>query len=502
MKTQQHRNMRHSQSTQNYSLTSISPTLPPIYPNNHNLHFFNPTHSGDLTSLKKYLSNLNFQIHELKISQNKLNKDSKQNKILIQEAITLSKSTPYPINLQMLLLQESKESQISNTNETQEQSNPNSNCNNNNNNALSSCNDERSTIPKESFQKLQAQKRIFTIKHEITYNKRLIKEKENEISNLKLESKVNRLITKNNNLIDTTNKIQWQSDKITEIENNIIPQKQNMKESIQSQISYQKAINNSLRQENTSIKERFATADNVNNKHAKNINALHEKCNNMKYKMNIAKQTETKRVNEIKLMNEKKQLIPQLKDIIQQNENELKTHSYEVDALKEENDNKQKCIDKLIEENKRINNQKNICARNIQRECYKEKEEFYNIRSQNECIDKDILVLKRENLKLQQQLEKADKQYKKKVNEIEEYKMNWGNEVSKVLVNELEFAVVRLEITDEVQEQKEVQPNNNNNNNDNGNNGEINNNNSNNNGEMNNNNNSNNNNSNENVNNK
>ena len=348
MKTQQHRNMRHSQSTQNYSLTSISPTLPPIYPNNHNLHFFNPTHSGDLTSLKKYLSNLNFQIHELKISQNKLNKDSKQNKILIQEAITLSKSTPHPINLQMLLLQESKESQISNTNETQEQSNPNSNCNNNNNNALSSCNDERSTIPKESFQKLQAQKRIFTIKHEITYNKRLIKEKENEISNLKLESKVNRLITKNNNLIDTTNKIQWQSDKITEIENNIIPQKQNMKESIQSQISYQKAINNSLRQENTSIKERFATTDNVNNKHAKNINALHEKCNNMKYKMNIAKQTETKRVNEIKLMNEKKQLIPQLKDIIQQNENELKTHSYEVDALKEENDNKKKCIDKLI----------------------------------------------------------------------------------------------------------------------------------------------------------
>ena len=477
MKTQQHRNIRHSQSTQNYSLTSISPTLPPIYPNNHNLHFFNPTHSGDLISLKKYLSNLNFQIHELKISQNKLNKDSKQNKILIQEAITLSKSTPHPINLQMLLLQESKESQISNTNETQEQSNSNyNNNNNNNNNALSSCNDDRSTIPQESFQKLQAQKRIFTIKHEITYNKRLIKEKENEISNLKLESKVNRLITKNNNLIDTTNKIQWQSDKITEIENNILPQKQNMKESIQSQISYQKAINNALRQENSSIKERFVTADNVNNKHAKNINALHEKCNNMKYKMNIAKQTENKRVNEIKLMTEKKQLIPQLKDIIQQNENELNTHSHEVDALKEENDNKQKCIDKLIEDNKKINNEKNICARNIQRMCYKEKEEFYNIRTINECIDKDILALKRENLKLQQQLEKADKQYKKKVNEIEEYKMNWRNEVSKVLVNELEFAVVRLEITDDIKEQKEVQPNNNNNSD-----GEINNNNNNNN---------------------
>ena len=459
MKTQQHRNMRHSQSTQNYSLTSISPTLPPIYSNNnHNSHFFNPTHSGDLISLKKYLSNLNFQIHELKISQNKLNKDSKQNKILIQEAITLSKSTPHPINLQMLLVQENKESQISNTNETQEQ---NSNCNNNASSS-SSCND-RSTIPKESFQKLQAQKRIFTIKHEITYNKKLIKEKENEISNLKLESKVNRLITKNNNLIDTTNKIQWQSDKITEIENNIIPQKQTLKESIQSQISYQKAINNALRQENTSIKERFATADNVNNKHAKSINALHEKCNNMKYKLNIAKQTETKRVNEIKLMNEKKELIPQLKDIIQENENELKTHSNEVDALKEENDKKQQCIDKLIEENKKINNEKNICARNIQRECYKEKEEFYNIRAQNECIDKEILALKRENLKLQQQLEKAERQYKKKANEIEEYKMNWRNEVNKVLVNELEFAVVRLEITDEVREQKEVQPNNNNN---------------------------------------
>ena len=472
MKNQQHQNMRHSHSTKNYSLTSISPTgsLPPIYPkNNPNLNFFNPTHSGDLISLKKYLSNLNFQINELKISQNKLNKDSKQNKFLIQEAITLSKSTPHPINLQVLL-QESKETQISNTNETQEQSNPNSSSNNNNNNnhqLSSSSSNERSTIPKESFQKLQAQKRIFSIKHEITYNKKLIKEKENEISTLKLESKVGRLITKNNNLIDTTNKIQWQSDKIAEIENNILPQKQNLKESIQSQISYQKAINNALRQENTTIKERFTNADNVNSKHAKSINSLHEKCNNMKYKTNIAKQSENKRVNDIKLMNEKKELIPQLRDIIQQNDNEIKLRVNEVDALKEENDNKQKCIDKLIEENMKLHNEKNTCVRNIQRENNKEREEFYNIKTQNEIIDKNILQLKRENLKLQQQLDKVNAQYKKKANEIEEYRMNWRNDVSKVLVNELEFAVIRLEITDDVHEQNEKQPNSNSNNNNN-----------------------------------
>ena len=207
MKTQQHQNMRHSHSTKNYSFTTLSPTssLPPICPqNNPNLNFFNPTHSGDLISLKKYLSNLNFQIHELKIAQHKLDKDNKQNKSLIQEAIALSKSTPHPINLQALL-QESKETQLSNTNETQEQSNPNnssSHCN-----ASSSCT-EKSTIPKESFQKLQTHKSIFCIRHEITYNKKVIKEKENEISNLKIELKVGCLTTKNNKLIDTTIKIQ------------------------------------------------------------------------------------------------------------------------------------------------------------------------------------------------------------------------------------------------------------------------------------------------------
>ena len=420
-------NLHYSKTSKTYLYTPLTPTnsLPYIYDKTNPLlnNSSSPSHSNDLNSLKKYLHRLHFEIKELKISQMKLKNEGKEHKHLIQEAITLSKNTSRPINLQELFTDNTKENQTSNTNHTKD--------------------DEKSTIPIDHYLKLQQKKNLFAIKKEIIFNQKMLRDRENEINNLKIESKVTHLINKNNSLIQTNNKITLQNEKINEIENYILPSKQSSKEAVLSQVSYNQAINNALKQENTSIKDKYNNMKNQNSKHVKTVNNLEEKCNNLKHKYNINKQIENKKVNELKMLNDKKEVVPLLKESVQQNEQELNSRSEEVSQLKKENENKQTQIDELNNSNMAIQNKIEECMKNIRREHAKEKEEYNKIKNENDAIDKNILLLKNENYDLKEELDKLIIKYNKKLaaekKDKNEGVKKYNKGISKIHEKEMEF---------------------------------------------------------------
>ena len=377
-----------------------------------------PTTSHGLISLKKKLNSINNAIHELKISHSKLKLDQEENKNIIKEAIISSRTTGHPIDMQ--------------GNPCLEENNKNQNDN------------EKSSLPSYSYKKLKEKKKIYCIKNEILMNQRMIKEKEQEMNQLLVESKVTRLIEKNNLLLETVNKIQLMNDNTNEIEKVLLPSKEQAKTSMLAQVTYHKSINNALKGEQKCIKENYIQIKNKNNELSKICSTLEERYNNLRFNYNSSKQIENKKIAELNSIIEKKEKIPELKEYIKRNGELYKEGVEEISKIKVEKENTDIIIGGLTEENNKLKNSISNIEKNKKKEMIREKEQYTNIKNKIEVINKEIMQIKSENNSIIVNTDKINATLTKKSNEyikqvkakMKKYEIEQNNEyefISKVV---------------------------------------------------------------------
>lgn len=354
--------LSHSNSQNNNISTSSQTFLPYL-----DVSFSNeiPTCSHDLISLKKKLNRINSLINEIKISHCKLKLEQEENKNIIKEAIISSRTTQNPIDIKINKDDDTKQ--------------------------------EKSTLPSFSYNKLKEKKNIYVLKNEILMNQRMIREKDNEINTLLIESKVTRLIEKNNMLLDTMNKIQVLTDKNKEMESNIIPLKEQNKNSLQSQVQYYKSINIVLKNEECTVKDSYAMRKGENSERIKAIAVQEEKFNNMKFKYNSYKQSENKKNNEAKQLQDKIDKVPEIKKFLVEKDEMIKVNNEEIAKIKKEIDDKEKIINGLIEETTKLKDAMIMNDKAKKREMAKDKETYTEIKNQIESIEKKIIPIKNEN---------------------------------------------------------------------------------------------------------
>lgn len=404
-----------------------------------------PTTSHGLISLKKKLNSINNAIHELKISHSKLKLDQEENKNIIKEAIISSRTTGHPIDMQC--------------NPCLDENNKNQNDN------------EKSSLPLYSYNKLKEKKNIYCIKNEILMNHRLIKEKEQEMNQLLVESKVTRLIEKNNLLLETVNKIQLMNDKTNEIEKVLLPSKEQTKTSMLAQVTYHKSINNALKSEQKCIKENYTQIKNKNNELNKICSTLEEKYNNLRFSYNSNKQIENKKITELKSIIEKKGKIPEIKEYINLNAELYNEGVEEITKIKLEKENIDITIDELTEENNKLKNAISTLEKNKKKEMIREKEQYTNIKNKMEAIDKEIFQIKNENNsiiikidKLNAGLTKKSSEYMKKVKtNLKNYKIEQNNKyefISKV-IKKSKFSINQSNDNMNTDNENNTEPNNN-----------------------------------------
>lgn len=368
-----------------------------------------PSSSGDLVALKRYLNKLNNEINKLKIANFKLQLNKEHHTNCIREAIEVSQTTNNPINLNyMIQAENSRNCENNNLIESDDINNKNSNNNNHNNN------ENKSTLPSQSVAKLQFQKYIYSIKREISKHHELLTEKQNEIEKLKVESKVTKLIDRSNCLRDTLNKTNLLISQVDEIEHLILPQKEQKKQSLLSLINYNKTVNTALKNEVNTIIDKYNEMKSRNTKYIKDLAIQAERHNNNRYRYNMNKQIENKRINEIKNMNDKLNKVPELKSYIENNNGTINDNTNELNKLKDEVNEKDNQIKQLEEENNKIRDEMRIHERNIRKEVNKEKDEFKKIRDENDELDKKLCTMKNELHQLIQTKEKLDTIIKKK----------------------------------------------------------------------------------------
>ena len=355
--------LSHSNSQNNLNISTSSQTFLPYL----NVSFSNemPTCSHDLISLKKQLNRINSLINEIKISHCKLKLEQEENKNIIKEAIISSRTTPNPIDININKDDNTKQ--------------------------------EKSTLPSFSYNKLKEKKNIYVLKNEILMNQRMIREKDNEINSLLIESKVTKLIEKNNKLLDTMNKLQVLTDKNNELENSIIPSKEQNKSSLQSQVQYYNSINIVLKNEECTVKESYALRKGENSERIKAIAVQEEKYNNMKFKFNSYKQSENKKNTEAKQLQDRIDKVPEIKKFLVEKEAMIQVNNEEISKIKKEIDDKEKIINGLIEETTKLKDIMIMNEKAKKREIAKEKEAYTEIKNQIENIEKKIIPIKNEN---------------------------------------------------------------------------------------------------------
>ena len=355
--------LSHSNSQNNINISTSSQTFLPYL----NVSFSDdfPTCSHDLISLKKKLNRINSLINEIKISHCKLKLEQEENKNIIKEAIISSRTTQNPIDIKM--------------------------------NKDDNTNQEKSTLPSFSYNKLKEKKNIYVLKNEILMNQRMIKEKDNEINSLLIESKVTKLIEKNNKLLDTMNKIQVLTDKNKELESSLIPMREQSKSSLQSQVQYYKSINIVLKNEECTVKESYGLRKGENSERIKAIAVQEEKYNNMKFKFNSYKQSENKKNTEAKQLQDKIDKVPEIKKFLVEKEAMIHINNEEISKIKKEIEDKEKIINGLIEETTKLKDIMIMNEKAKKREIAKDKEAYTEIKNQIENIEKKIIPIKNDN---------------------------------------------------------------------------------------------------------
>ncbi len=330
-----------------------------------------------IISMKKELNKKNFELHELKLAHNKLENEKEENLKILDNVVIESKTTGKPIELNR------------------------------------SKSVKEMTISVNSYNKLKEANSISNLKRQIALYQKMIKEKETEMKSLENESKVVKLIEKNNLLLNTVDKISTISNSCVMMEREIKEKEIKAKED-RSTRDYYKALNLNLKSDNELLNEKYKERRDEQNKHITIISQHQEKFNSLKFQTNTVKQQDIQRDKEIASMTAKKDSVSDIKNDIEKTKEKIEKMNQVIKEAKEENENLSKKTEQVQNANDDYLKRINLKEKEKRRSKANENAEIEKMKKEITSLDKDINDIKKENEEMQRKLTEAQKEIEKK----------------------------------------------------------------------------------------
>ena len=330
-----------------------------------------------IISMKKELNKKNFELHELKLAHNKLENEKEENLKILDNVVIESKTTGKPI-------------EINRSKSVKEM-----------------------TIAVNSYNKLKEANSISNLKRQIALYQKMIKEKETEMKSLENESKVVKLIEKNNLLLNTVDKISTISNSCVMMEREIKEKEIKAKEDTSTR-DYYKALNLNLKSDNELLHEKYNERRDEQNKHITIISQHQEKFNSLKFQTNTVKQQDMQRDKEIASMTAKKDSVSDIKNDIEKTKEKIEKMNQVIKEAKEENENLSKKTKQVQNANDDYLKRINLKEKEKRRSKANENAKKEKMKKEITSLDKDINDIKKENEEIQRKLTEAQKEIEKK----------------------------------------------------------------------------------------
>lgn len=337
-----------------------------------------------IINLKKELNKKIFELHELKLSNNKLEMEKESNLKILDNAIIESKTTDKPIELNR------------------------------------SKSVKEMTISISSYNKLKEANNISNLKRQIALYQRMIREKENEMKSLENESKIVKLIEKNNLLLSTINEITSLTDACEECESIITVKEKQLKEDCSTR-EYYKALNLNLKSDNELLQEKYDKLHEEQNKHLSIVAQYEERSNSLKFQYNTIKQQETSKEKEINNYHIKIDTIPEIKNEINENTKIMDSNNKIIKNLKDDNERQNNIINELEEEKQSTMDEIENKKKEKKKKRFADNNIIEKTKKEIILIENDISNFKDENEKLKNEISKVDAKINKKIKGYNNY---------------------------------------------------------------------------------
>lgn len=350
-----------------------------------------------IIDLKKELNKKIDELNELKIAITKLESEKETNKKILDKAIIESKTTEKPIELSADPNTLSKDMTISTT----------------------------------SYTRLKHANTISSLKQQVSLAQKQLKQRDEEIEELKSDSKVVKLLEKNSQLLEILNQTSVISKQIDSLNSMVIEKENKTQEDINRRDRH-KAKQNALKSDFESLKVRYKKSLEKNEQRNQKTSAYIEKANNLKFQYNTSKQTERDIDNEIRFYEEQFATEGKLMEDKDRNNEEYKRYAKEIQCLNKE-------IKEKEDEIKILETENNDCVSILEREENRLKKFKANENSQIDTMKKEI-IQKRKDI---QELKEENQQL---LNETNLLTINLQNKVDNVIKKKCEICL-SIELT-------------------------------------------------------
>ena len=284
---------------------------------------------------------------------------------------------------------------------------------------------EKSVVSSKYYNILKAKAELATLKHKMIIIKQVISMKDEEINEIKNRAKMKNIIFQSNLLGKNMTELHKIKTKNKEIEDISIPSKNWQYENLKKKLEYYQKMNESALAESKNSNDNYISIKNEFDKKTKLVNSLEGKNSNLKYKLNTLRQSDFKKTMALKIMHQKIEQIPSIKDTIENQKKMISQKEKEINELKQNLNEKLAEYEKSSEKRNNGFEEMNKCERQLNYKISKQKNEFNKTRNEIREIDK--LILK--EIEIYGNLYKNDQEsvhqmYSKKNQDINEY-MNY-----------------------------------------------------------------------------
>ena len=284
---------------------------------------------------------------------------------------------------------------------------------------------EKSVVSSKYYNILKAKAELATLKHKMIIIKQVISMKDEEINEIKNRAKMKNIIFQSNLLGKNMTELHKIKTKNKEIEDISIPSKNWQYENLKKKLEYYQKMNESALAESKNSNDNYISIKNEFDKKTKLVNSLEGKNSNLKYKLNTLRQSDFKKTMDLKIMHQKIEQIPSIKDTIENQKKMISQKEKEINELKQNLNEKLAEYEKSSEKRNNGFEEMNKCERQLNYKISKQKNEFNKTRNEIREIDK--LILK--EIEIYGNLYKNDQEsvhqmYSKKNQDINEY-MNY-----------------------------------------------------------------------------
>ena len=251
---------------------------------------------------------------------------------------------------------------------------------------------EKSVVSSKYYNILKAKTELSTLKHKMIKMKQIINQKEEEIDEIRNRAKMKNIIFQSGVLGRNMTELHKIKTRNKEIENISIPAKNLQYENLKKEFEYYTKKNRSAMAESKDASENYFSIKNQFDEKTKLCNNLQGKNSNLKFKLNTLKQADFKKTMALKVLHQKLEQIPKIKETIESQKKMISEKENEINELKENLNKKNIEYEKSAENRNNGFEEMNKCERQLNSRISRQKNE-YN-KTKNEIRDIDKLLLK------------------------------------------------------------------------------------------------------------